>query len=159
MGFKEIIMNNIQAATKIQSLIRGDLKRKTIRQNSETQPKSFSKLPDGTLVKTCSFLGLNDRLSLGLILKQFSPLGTGSIQTQSLGTAALQQLATDEAIQWINEQLKSPDLSPFTLENKIRNKKLSIPDHISVKITKNILEKMAINYSIQYLLSSINQLR
>ena len=139
MGFKEIIMNNIQAARRIQSLTRGYFTRKTIRQNLETPPVPFSKLPDGTLIKMCSLLDLNTRLSLTLTSKQFSPLETGPIQTQSLGTTILQQLATAEAIQWINDQLQLVGQNPIELIKSLIKGNL-------VLTTKAIISK-AINLS------------
>ena len=132
------------SATKIQSLTRGYFTRKTIRQNLETQSVPFSKLPDGALITMCSLLDLNTRFSLTKTSKQFSPLETGQIQTQSLGTAALQKLAIDEATQWINDQLKSVDQDPIKLIKKIENSKLTIPDYLAVRITRNIMINQAI---------------
>ena len=51
MGFMEIIMNQTQAATKIQSLSRGYLARKTIKQNLEAP----SKLPESVITTILSF--------------------------------------------------------------------------------------------------------
>ena len=135
------------SATKIQSLTRGYFTRKTIRQNLETPPVSFSKLPNGALITMCSLLDLNTRLSLAETSKQFSPLETGSIQTQSLGTAALQKLAIDEATQWINEQLQFVDQDPIKLIKKIENSKLTIPDYLAVRITRNIIINQAIEFA------------
>ncbi|MEC8677730.1 MAG: hypothetical protein VXX85_02630 [Candidatus Margulisiibacteriota bacterium] len=142
-------MNNIKinASKNTQRITKGYLTRKTIKQNSEIQPVSFSNLPDSTLIKICSLIDLNARLSLTETSKQFSPLGTGPIQTQSLSTAALQKLATDEATKWINGQLQSEYQNPIELIKKINNKEVVIPDYLSVRITRNILINQAIEFA------------
>jgi len=133
-------MNHIQAATRIQSLTRGYFKRKNIRQNLETQPVSFSNLQNGPLDKMCSLLDLNTRLSLTLTSTQFSPL-----ELSSLGTVALQRLATHEATLWINDQLQLVDQDPIELIKKINNKEVLIPDYLVKRIVSNILANQAID--------------
>ena len=154
-SIKQQKQNN--AATKIQSVYRGHKVRKDLAQNQDyilrkalykwvnEAPEeentfrqdaglSFSKLPDEMLNEVCSFLPFKDRRSLTETAKQFSPLETGPIQTQSLGTTILQQLATDESIQWINGQLKLVGQNPIELIKKIANKEVVIPDYLVKKL-------------------------
>ena len=105
-----------QAVTNIQRLTRGHT----------TPPISFSNLPKGPLNKMCSLLDLNTRLSLTLTSKEH------------------RRSATEEATQWVNKQLE--DQNPFLLIKKIENIKSTIPDHLCVRITINILINPAIEF-------------
>ena len=93
---------------------------------------SFSGLPDEMLNEVCSFLPFKDRRSLTETAKQFSPLEKGPIQTQSLGTTILQQLATDEAI----------DVANMIPSNHLKSLALS-------KISKTLLENGNIDQAIE----------
>ena len=140
-------MNNIQTATKTQSLTRGHSESKSIKQQNNSAKKQsahkvdkakqsldehklkvhLTKLPEDAFNEVCSFLTLKDRLSLTETSKRYSPLEKSTIQTQSLGTEALKQLAKKEATKWINQQLQCVNKDPNQLIRKICMGEIIIP--------------------------------
>jgi hypothetical protein len=157
MGFKEIIMGFAIPSSGLIRTTTDDRNHKAIKKQSAHKVDkarqrldehninvSLTKLPDDMLNEVCSFLHFKDRRSLTETAKQFSPLETGPIQTQSLGITVLQQLATNEAIQWINDQLQLVGQNPIELIKKIANKEVVIPDYLVKQIVSNILANKAI---------------
>ena len=158
-------MNNIRsnAIATIQSRVRGYLTRKTVQQQSkatttilrsgrkgggikERHTPIFSNLPDSTLNQMCSFLDLSTRLSLTRNSKQFSPLEKGVLQTQNLGRKTLQQLAKNDANNWINEQLLIVGQDLVKLIKKIQISEVTIPAALSKHITNDLLINQVINH-------------
>ena len=105
---------------------------------------ALQELPDDIINTVCFFLTLKDRLSLTRTSKQFSPLKTGTIQAQSLGTDALKQLAEKEAAPWINEQLQSVNKDHNRLIRKICKGEIIIPgDMVKTTVFTILIERDA----------------
>ena len=182
---RKSIKQQNNAATKIQSAYRDYMARNILAIQSNQIPveftqtqdavSAFKELPDDMINTVCSFLTLKDRLSLKLVSKRFSPLEISQIQTQSLGTDALRQLAKKEATPWINEQLQSlkesaPWINETQLIRKICKGEIIIPGNI-VKTTvftilferdanldeKDFRELIALHVSAEY--GNVNAIR